>query len=82
MKGFRVAEARAIFGELLDRAENGDPVFIERRGVRFSLRAEPPAPVKTPEPPFTHVDDAVAKGEWEWRWAKNGVAFRPRRARR
>ena len=35
MKLLKVAEARARFGELLDHAEQGDDVFIERNGVRF-----------------------------------------------
>src|SRR5688500_12092129 len=43
-KYLKVAEARARFGEILDEAENGTPVVIERRGVRFRLVAEPAAP--------------------------------------
>jgi hypothetical protein len=82
MKAFKVAEARVQFGELLDRAESGDPVFIERRGVRFSLRAERAQAAPTPEPPFAHVDEAVLRGEWDWALRKDGVAFRPRRTRR
>jgi prevent-host-death family protein len=40
MKHLKVAEARARFGEILDEAEKGAPVVIERRGVRFRLVAE------------------------------------------
>ena len=35
MTYLKVAEARARFGEMLDEAEKGTPVVIERRGVRF-----------------------------------------------
>ena len=40
-KGYKVAEARARFGEVLDDAEKGIPVIIERRGVRL------PGPCRT-----------------------------------
>ncbi len=43
MKDFKVAEARARFGELLDQAEAGESVFIERRGVRYPLEADRPS---------------------------------------
>ena len=40
MGNMKVAEARARFGEILDAAEKGLPVVIERRGVRFRLVAD------------------------------------------
>jgi antitoxin (DNA-binding transcriptional repressor) of toxin-antitoxin stability system len=81
MKGFKVAEARARFGDLLDQAEHGEPVFIERKGVRFLLSVVPP----TPSPAagrtafFTAVDPDVMSGEWTWTFGPKGLAFRPRR---
>jgi prevent-host-death family protein len=84
MKGFKAAEARAQFGDLLDQAEQGQPVFIERKGVRFLLSVEPSAP-----PPaarrvafFTAVDPDVMSGEWTWTSGRKGLAFRPRRRAR
>ncbi|MFN2445698.1 MAG: type II toxin-antitoxin system Phd/YefM family antitoxin [Vicinamibacterales bacterium] len=83
MQDFRVAEARARFGELLDRAESGEGVFIERRGVRFSLQAEPHPKVSSTRPPvFSYVDDTLLQGEWTWGWTTRGIAFRPRRKAR
>lgn len=83
MKDFKVAEARARFGELLDQAEQGDPVCIERRGIRFTLQAERPRPrPATRRPFFTYVDPDVMRGEWTWVWGKGGVQFRARRKRR
>lgn len=77
-----MAEARARFGELLDQAESGEAVFIERRGVRFSLKADPTAPASsTRAPVFSYVDDALLDGDWTWSWTRRGLAFRPRRKR-
>jgi hypothetical protein len=84
MKGFKVAEARAQFGALLDQAEQGEPVFIERKGVRFLLSVEPsaPAPPARPTPFFTAVDPEVMSGEWTWTSGRKGLTFRPSRRRR
>jgi prevent-host-death family protein len=82
MKGFKVAEARAQFGDLLDQAEQGEPVFIERKGVRFLLsveRSELPAARRAAF--FTAVDPDVLAGEWTWTPGPKGLAFKPRRRR-
>jgi len=84
MKGFKVAEARARFGDLLDQAEQGVPIVIERRGVRFTLAAERPEARKSvaQTPFFDAVDPAVLRGEWTWTAGQAGLQFRPRRVRR
>ena len=83
MKGFTVAEARARFGDLLDDAEQGRTVLIERRGVRFVLQAEPPAsPRRSAAPLFEWLDPAVDDGQWRWDLTSRGATFRPRRARK
>jgi antitoxin (DNA-binding transcriptional repressor) of toxin-antitoxin stability system len=84
MSDMKVAEARARFGQLLDEAEKGRPVSIERRGVRFRLIAEPPAPAKRSRRPplFEFVDPAVSAGQWSWKAGPRGLAFVPRRRRR
>ena len=81
MKGYRVAEARARFGEMLDDAEKGIPVVIERRGVRFRILAEPVASPKASRAIFDFVDPAVADGQWTWKTGKRGLAFAPRKRR-
>lgn len=82
-KAFRVAEARARFGEILDEAEKGGDVFIERRGVRFRVVADRARSRKrTGTRLFDHVDPAVASGRWTWEPASGGVRFTPRRRRR
>lgn len=79
----KVAEARARFGEMLDEAEKGRPVTIERRGVRFRLTAEPAAPSKKAAAAlFDFVDPAVDTGQWTWAGGPRGLGFKPRRKRR
>ena len=83
MKGFKVAEARAQFGDLLDQAEQGEPVFIERKGVRFLLSVERAEPSPSRRAAFfTAVDPNIMGGEWTWTWGRKGLAFKPRRRRR
>ena len=79
MKGFTVAEARARFGDLLDEAEQGKAVIIERHGVRFVLRAEPAAQVARWTPVLEWIDPAVESGEWSWSVSSKGTRFKPRR---
>jgi antitoxin (DNA-binding transcriptional repressor) of toxin-antitoxin stability system len=84
MSNMKVAEARARFGEVLDAAEKGHPVIIERRGVRFRVVAE--GARRAPEPVeavFDFVDPAVSTGQWTWRAnATKGLQFAPRRKQR
>jgi antitoxin (DNA-binding transcriptional repressor) of toxin-antitoxin stability system len=83
MKHLKVAEARARFGQILDEAEKGAPVVIERRGVRFRLIAEPARPPKAAKAAlFEFVDAGVISGQWTWKAGAGGLAFTPRRARR
>jgi hypothetical protein len=82
MKGFTVAEARARFGDLLDQAEQGDAVVIERHGVRFLLKAEAGQQPAPPGKFFEWLDPALESGEWNWDLTKSGVKFRAARRSR
>ena len=83
MKAYRVAEARAKFGELLDEAQGGETVVIERKGVRYTLRAEQPPRQRRPRAKLlTYVHPDVMSGQWTWVWGKHGLVFRARRKRR
>ena len=83
MKPLKVAEARAKFGEILDEAEGGTPVTIERRGVRFTLSAEKRASSKGSKPAlFEQVDAQVLTGQWTWKPSARGLTFSARRKRR
>ena len=85
MGNMKVAEARARFGEILDAAEKGLPVVIERRGVRFRLIAESAAArtAKADGATFAFVDPAMMSGQWTWRTdGARGVKFAARRKQR
>jgi hypothetical protein len=86
VKRYSVAQARIHFSHLLDAAEAGDAVVIERRGTRFRLeterkrqplrrRARPPSLIE-------YVDPIVLQGQWTWKWAEGGLRFIARRKRR
>ncbi|MBA3638260.1 MAG: type II toxin-antitoxin system Phd/YefM family antitoxin [Acidobacteriota bacterium] len=77
MKHMKVAEARARFGEILDEAQKGAEVVIERRGVRFRLTAEPvPAARRIRPPLFESVDASLLDGQWTWQAGPSGLTFR------
>lgn len=78
MKFLKVAEARARFGEILDQAEAGTPVLIERRGVRFRVVVDE-APKGASRAGFAFVDAAVMDGQWGWEPGKSGVTFKARK---
>jgi antitoxin (DNA-binding transcriptional repressor) of toxin-antitoxin stability system len=82
MKGYRVAEARARFGEILDEAEQGATVLIERHGVRFTLRAEPSPPRRKPtRSAIAWADRDVLSGQWTWDLSAKGLRFRSTKRR-
>jgi antitoxin (DNA-binding transcriptional repressor) of toxin-antitoxin stability system len=82
MKYLKVAEARARFGEILDDADKGATVIIERRGVRYRIIAEPARSAPAAPALFEFVDRDVASGQWTWKAGPAGLAFKPRRKRR
>jgi len=78
MKRYAAAKARQQFSLLLDAAERGESVIIERRGVRFRLRVEQqPALRATPRcaPVIEFMDPAVDAGHWSWNWGPEGLRF-------
>ena len=82
-KRYTVGAVRERLAEALDEAEQGIPVIIERRGVRYRLTVEPsgPRPRAARPPRITIVDPAVRRGDWSWDWTPDDFAFRgkPRR---
>lgn len=79
----KVAEARARFGEVLDEAEKGMAIVIERRGVRFRVIAETAHAASSSKTAlFDFVDPAVIDGQWSWKSGPRGLAFDRRRKQR
>jgi len=82
MKRYTATAARQHLSALLDDAEAGRSVVIEREGVRFSVRAERSARRAHPPAPVVEiVDRDVAEGRWTWAWTRRGLRFSPRRGR-
>lgn len=77
MKRFTTATAKQRFSLLLDAAERGEAVIIERRGVRFRVQPERQAATKKKRrrPIIEIVDPAVAKGVWQWQGRADGLRF-------
>jgi len=83
MKAYRVAEARAQFSTLLDEAEGGDAVVIERKGIRFRLAVEATDPADCRvRPAIVYADPDVLSGSWTWTNSPQGLRFRGRRSAR
>jgi antitoxin (DNA-binding transcriptional repressor) of toxin-antitoxin stability system len=61
MKRYTTATAKQRFSLLLDAAERGEPVIIERRGVRFRIQTDRRSSRKRPPryPVIEIVDPAV-----------------------
>jgi antitoxin (DNA-binding transcriptional repressor) of toxin-antitoxin stability system len=83
MKRYTMAQARQHFSEVLDAAEAGTAVVIERRGTRFVVQAERPRPRRTRRrrSVIEYLDPAVAAGQWTWALAPEGARFVARRGR-
>lgn len=83
MKRYSTAKARAELSTLLDAAEDGEVIVIERRGVRFSLRSEgEKKPRRKRRSRIEHVDPLILEGEWTWSMGAGGVRLRRKTRRR
>jgi antitoxin (DNA-binding transcriptional repressor) of toxin-antitoxin stability system len=82
MKKYSVAMVRERLSEALDRAEQGKPVFIERRGVTYELTVRRPAARRKKAAPAIEVLDAalVTSGEWTWDWKGGALKVSARRS--
>jgi hypothetical protein len=85
MKHYSAAQARVHLAQVLDLAEQGRDVVIERRGIRFTVRPLPlneRPPSKKTTPRIVVLDPAVEAGQWTWRWSEEGIEFVDRRKAR
>jgi antitoxin (DNA-binding transcriptional repressor) of toxin-antitoxin stability system len=81
MKRYTVAGLRERLAKALDEAEQGVPVIIERRGVRYRLVVESADAPRKPRPPQIDVlDPTIDGGNWTWTWSPKGLKFRGRRS--
>jgi hypothetical protein len=83
MTQIKASEARQEFFRLLDAAEKGEAVIVERKGTRFRLTLVPPEAIETPTSPVLVEDPEVLSGNWTWVGDPEGqLQFRPRRKKR
>jgi antitoxin (DNA-binding transcriptional repressor) of toxin-antitoxin stability system len=83
MKRYSAAAARQRFSHLLDAAEQGEGVVIERRGVQFELRQlQTRKAAGRRKSLVASVDPAVESGQWTWQLGARGLQFTARKARR
>lgn len=79
---YSAAQARQHLSAVLDAAERGEGVRIERRGVEFELRpVAPPSRRKQRKKLIVSVDPAVQAGRFGWVLRDDGLHFRAKRAR-
>ncbi len=82
VKRYSTAKARAKLSTLLDAAENGEIIVIERRGVRFRLRSEEEKPRRKRRSRIEHVDPLILEGDWTWSMGAGGLRLRRKSRRR
>jgi len=77
MKRYSAATAKQRLSYLLDAAERGEPVIIQRGGVSFRVQPEPRVRRKksTRRPIIEILDPAITKGDWVWKWMRGGLSF-------
>ena len=81
MKRYTVAQARERLADVLDEAERGGSVIIERRNVQYVIQARRPAHKSRPRQSIIEtLDPALDGGQWHWSLTASGVRFtKPRR---
>ncbi len=72
MARYTATDARRHFFQLLDAAERGEQVVLERHGVRFKLVLEGAEGVETPAAVLIVNDPEVLQGDWTWTSDKQG----------
>ncbi len=58
--------ARKHFSDLLDAAEAGESVFVERRGRTFKLELVRPDTARVARKPLFVADESLLDGDWSF----------------
>jgi antitoxin (DNA-binding transcriptional repressor) of toxin-antitoxin stability system len=65
---------------VLDEAEQGGPVIIERRGVRYQVTVVAASRRRRKAAPRIEVlDPAIDEGQWSWTRGADGLTLRSRK---
>ena len=79
MARYTASDARRQFFHLLDAAEKGEEVVLERHGVRFRLVLDGLPADESSTSPLIIKDEEVLSGNWTWGTDEEGhLEFRPR----
>ena len=79
-KRYTVVQARERLSTVLDEAEQGVPVIIERRGVRYQVSVVAASRSRRKAGARIEVlDPAVDEGRWSWTLGADGTTFRSRK---
>lgn len=74
MKRYTVAQLRERLADVLNDAERGIPVVIERRGIRYVLQAERTTRRRRSRRSVIEtLDPVVAQGQWQWTWTPSSA---------
>ena len=78
MKRYSASEARKRIAEVLDGAEHGEKIVIERKGLRFLVLLDGAKPGTkrskgTRSPVLEILDPDIEKGQWTWRSGRRGL---------
>ncbi len=65
MPRYTATDARRQLFNLLDAAEQGQEIILERRGKRFKLILEPQK-AQNNKNPVVFMDESLELGEWTW----------------
>lgn len=83
MKRYGASIARERLADILDAADAGERVIIERRGVEYTIAARKPrGGARTARRSLiASADPAIMKGQWTWTWKAGGLALSKKRGR-
>ena len=65
MARYTATDARRQLFNLLDAAEQGQEIILERRGKRFKLILEPQK-AQSNKNPMIFMDENLESGQWTW----------------
>ena len=82
MKRYTVSQARMRMAEVLDHAEGGESVLIERRGVHFKIVPAAAPRAKKALVRIKILDPTIEACDWTWTWEPGGLTFVPGKVRR
>jgi len=78
MKRYTVAQARRELASVLDAAERGEGVVIERRGTLFALEARRAPHGRARRRLIESIDPALESGAWSFSYTAGSPRLRTR----